>query len=624
MTRKSPFVHIDYLDVADTSGILSIEDREANLSKIANKIVPLQSDGTINKFLFDLSDIAVTSITVPGGTLKGSVKLKGDGNIFIKKVGSDLVISSKSTYPVTSISVGDKSLIGDVILESGKGISLEPDFINNTIKVSNTGIKSINGVSGSINISVTKGLKLTPKDDPDGTKNFEISLTNIGWDQIDVSENAVGHSFYATNSFGFSDDRDILYRRGSYTVLRGKSGVKLYDFLKVDNISLPSGKNFGITLGDSRISEYNNTLFISPARAKIDFSNPIDPAGTVISGIKGITPAYVAEAAVVIKDAETNLYKTTFYHGFDMYPLYFTATRIFLANPDVGGQKDLESFEGFGVDISNINRYGYCVSYDKNSFTIYARLDPNDTQDIDSRMKSDKFKIRAMFAADFSPTILPLPTNITSAPTIKSISLINEPEGGGFPEDVVVLIDSVSFADSYVWSKYLDNSVFDEWVTVDPFIDKNSPVSDNLRPFIFTYAGKHTIKVRGKGSDRDTDGPELDFSIDIKPRKPVISGIPEVFTPMSLGYRRKVDINFSYQTGMIKAFDVSGTDPVELTIETPILYNPTGEETIPDIIAKKVTILNLVPMQQYKVVLQAYTSDGLYSSYSNQVVFTPV
>lgn len=596
-----PFIHSDYLDVADAATIVTAADAIRN----AGKLVKLGPDGTISPALLPTSGLSVTSVqTSDGVKVQGDITLQGGGSISITRSGSVFTISSSASVPVSSLQAvygtdaGDQ-LTGDVYIKSGPGITLASDSNANTLTIKNAGVVDVNGIMGSVTITGNSGIQVSSPD----SNTIQLSLGTLSWSSVNNSGTALADSFVVRDHLGFSGSSASIYRDGSYTVIRGDAGVRVDDILKVGSIVIPSGKDNGIFVGSTRITEVSGTAFFTPGSSSvIDFTNPIDPLGTSLTGVKGITPPYVSSGTLALVDPSTNLYTTTFNHGAKLYPLQCTVSRIM--NP--GTANEYESVSGCGVNLGDGVSSGYSVQYDRNTITVTGRFSPFDSG-------SKMFRVRSLFASEASPTQLPDPSNIVNAPSNIIVSLIGEPTGGGTPMSVAITSDPVRFADLYIWEQA---GTPGQWITNDPVL-LSGYISSLGNSLAFPGPGIYNFTSRARNSTGD--GPYSPFSVVIRPFEPVISGTPfNYYSPVSGSY--SASLNVYYINGNLSILDaVSGSNLA--VVPSSGLVPGSGNYVQTSGNVRTVTIGPLMPNTSYSVVAQASSSGGVTSSLSPPVSF---
>lgn len=167
--------------------------------------------------------------------------------------------------------------------------------------------------------------------------------------------------------------------------------------------------------------------------------------------------------------------------------------------------------------------------------------------------KSYRFTSQASYggvSSDPSPPIsLTIPVSpVTVPPGSPKVSLVNEPQGGGFPSYVSVMAPPVPNASQYVWSKL--TGVPRVIVTDSPYID-----SISYKGFGFIYPGVYLYSVAG--SNLGGSGPSTQFSISIRPAAPTIEGTPSSPVYDSIGKKWGATLRVLYQTGDIQISDIN-------------------------------------------------------------------
>lgn len=578
MSNNQPFVHKEYLPVADNASVVD----EASAILQAGKIVALDASGKINQFFIPYSDLSVTSLSVDDGEkITGDVKLYGLGNISVTRTGTNFYISSEALDGVMSIEADGSLLTGAVVLVPGDGLSISSSELDNKITLQNTGVLSINGLSGDITLQPLGGINVTAS-----SGILQFSLDDVSWDKFDATTEAraqkivVESGLYLGSSVGAS-----LYHYNNQTVIRGTSGVHFLDPVTLDR-AIISGVN-GLFLGESRIKEYDGSLHIEPVSGQIVFSS-----GTELLGVRGIQASYESGSYLVEADG---LYGMTFSHGSNLLPLSLLVTYV----PGYDSSDFTETTLGMGANL--INENGYNVSFDRNSITVQAKLDVS---------SAPYFKVRCLFLAENSPTDLPSPATITSAPISPTVTLIGAPSSGGYPEQIFVSTRPVENASSYYWVVSGTS-----WETSTPILSTTT-----VTGLSFSTPGEFEWSVNGKNSA--SNGPSISFKTSIKPKQPILS--EDIVSIFKSGLFRDVTINLTYQPPCSISIirDTGGTSQsyVKASTGLPITYVQPGSIIgLPSaVVTEEITIKGLYV--NYPYTFKAIAAVGDVQSSASSVI----
>lgn len=562
-SNNKPFVHKEYLPVADNAAVTSEESAVTQ----AGKLVALDNQGKINRYFIPYNDLSVTSLRINDGELiTGDIGLYGNGTITVTRSGSDFYFDTNFPDGILSIKVGEQVLTGDVTFLAGQGLDITSSVIDQSITISNTGVLSLNGLTQDISIESLGGLSVTASS---GVLRFTID--EITWDKFDASSEARAQKIVVQSGiFLGTDVVAAIYQESNQTVIRGTSGVRFYDPVSLDNAKVVGGN--GLFFGSSRIQDQEGLLHIQPSGLKVVFSED-----TELLGIRGMQPAFESGSYLTLADG---LYAHTFAHNENLWPLSVLVTYV----PGFDEGDFTETTQGLGADI--FSSTGYTVQFNKNAITVQANLDVS---------SPPYFRVRTLFAAEGVPTALAPVSAVSAAPNKPSVTQIGAPSTGGYPEQIILTTRPVSNASSYNWS--VSGS---SWETSTPLLSTST-----VSGLSFAAPGVHTIAVYGLNASGS--GPSITADISIRPKQPILSS--GAFTVTSSGNFRNVTVNLTYQPPCSIEIVNTATSGA-IVYETVVSYSPPGSIVGPtgSVVTTGITLKNLYTNTAYNLAARAFVS----------------
>jgi len=579
---NKPTVSIEYLPVADNALVTG----NASALTQAGKLVALDSEGKINRYFIPYNEVFVTSIsTEDGEALTGDIGIYGSGTISVTRSGSNFFVSPNFSTGLTGISVNGSSLSGEIVFLPGNGIEIAANSSDRTITFSNRGVISLNGLREEISLQSSNGIVIENVDN----STLSIGLSSLSWSIFDSSSPAKASKIVVSGGMFLGDSPYAnIYNYQNKTIIRGVSGVSFLDPLQVDTLTISGGN--GLILGQSSVRDISGSLTISPASGSIVLST-----GSHILGIGAIQPSFQSEG---VTQGSSSPYSVTFSHSKGLLPATLLVTKV---------EGSLETTLGYGANVVE-GEDGYFVNVDENSITVL------------SSESGQTFRARCIFSSNRTAPDSPSYSLITSAPVKPTVTLIGEPNGGGYvgnnsSSDILVSTRPVANASTYKWFREADNYT---WETDVPLISHSTV--DNFvvkKPGIF----KHYVWAENGISS----GARIDFDIKIRPAVPILESSVLNIRPMGpLDSRKKADILVTHQAGLVDIVRLYEGSYLPVTVENPISYDEpdssvSGEYS--EIVQTTLTLTNLLPNSTYELYGFSYLSGNLvYSDYSDPLV----
>lgn len=596
MEDNRPFVHLEYLPVADNTAVTG----DSSAITQAGKLVALDDSGKINRYFIPYNELSVTSLSVSDGEkITGDVRLYGSGIISVNRSGNNFYIGAVFPPGVTGVTVGQYTLTGGLSFLPGNGLSIQSDPITNSITFTNEGVISLNGLTEDITLESTNGVSISTPD----SSTIVLDISGVKWSQFDSSSPATAAKVISDEGIFFNSDTFAsVYSFDNKLIIRGEEGVLIPDPVTMDSLTLTGGN--GLFIGDSRVQEVSGSLYLAPSSGAIVF-----PSGTALLGVEAIEPGF--SDSVELTWLQTGaIVSHTFSHSKGLFP-----TSVMVTREEVVSGVTWETTQGFGVDLTS--DYGYNISFNNSAVLLQARLNTTGTR---------RFNVRIVFASDKTAAALPAPISVTSAPLEPFVSFFGVPDGGGFAvDDLVLSTRPVLNAASYKWDRVdsTGTSLY-TWYTTTPLLSTLTTPEAYI-PFRITKPGVFRHTVRGVGEDSLT-GPAVEFDITIRPKAPLLSVLfLNVQDDTSYPFKT-ADIVLYHQTGFIRIIDeFTG---LELNVQTPISYvEPASslnntEPIYPELVEQQVTLTGLLPNTSYRLKAQAYLDSEIYSDFSSTLDIT--